>query len=206
VNDATAFILAGGQSSRMGSDKAVLVYEGETLLSRMMRTARRVCDRVMICGLRERYGSFGDVVEDIEPGHGPLGGIQAALHATGSDLNLILSVDMPFMHAEFLQWLLEQARSGGRKITAPESVGRLQPLCGVYRRELRGAVDEAMSVGDYRVTALFRRAESRIIGENEIRAAGFDPAIFTNVNTREEYGALTQDKDAARIGAKIANE
>jgi molybdenum cofactor guanylyltransferase len=176
----------------MGSDKALLSWAGETLIQRTLSVARKACGEVFICGSRERYGKFGSVIEDAQPGLGPLSGIQAALHATQTDLNLILSVDLPLMTAEFLMWLLQQARAGEQRITAPEAAGNLQPLCAVYDREVAGIVDEALAKGDLKVTRLFRSAPTRIIGEREIRAAGFDASIFTNVNTPEDYESLRQ--------------
>ena len=109
----TAFVLAGGQSSRMGSNKALLPWGDEILLTRALATAQAVCSRTIICGPRSLYSKFGSVIEDALPGRGPLAGIQSALHATETDLNLILSVDLPLMPAEFLAWLLQQADSGG---------------------------------------------------------------------------------------------
>lgn len=190
MNDATAFVLAGGQSSRMGSDKALLPWAGETLLGRALSIARDACGQVIICGSPSRYGEFADVLEDTEPGRGPLSGIRSALHATQTELNLILSVDLPLMQAEFLRWLLEQAHAGEQKITAPEALGTLQPLCAVYHRQARDIVDLALGEGDLKVTRLFHRIPTRIIGEHEIRAAGFDPCIFTNVNTPQDYESL----------------
>ena len=174
----------------MGSDKAMLSWAGETLIQRTLAVARQACGQVFICGSRDLYGKFGEVVEDAQPGCGPLSGIHAALRATQTDLNLILSVDLPLMTAEFLAWLLQQARSGQQRITAPEANGNLQPLCAVYHREALGIVDEALAKGDLKVTRLFHRTTTRIIGEREIRAAGFEPSIFTNVNTREDYELL----------------
>jgi molybdopterin-guanine dinucleotide biosynthesis protein A len=192
VKDATAFVLTGGRSSRMGSDKALLSWAGETLLQHTLAIARDACGQVVICGARSLYGKFGEVIEDAEPGHGPLSGIQAALHATQSELNLILSVDVPLMTAEFLSWFLQQARSGEQRITAPEAQGRLQPLCAVYHRDVAGTVDEAMENGEFKVTRLFGRTTTRIITEPELHAAGFESSIFTNVNTPEDYKSLLQ--------------
>jgi molybdopterin-guanine dinucleotide biosynthesis protein A len=192
VNDVTGFVLTGGQSSRMGSDKALLAWGGGTLLERAIAIAQEVCGQVFICGAHSRYAAFGKVIEDAQPGRGPLSGIQAALHATQADLNLILSVDLPLMTTEFLAWLLQQARSGKQGITAPEAQGQLQPLCAVYHREVAGMVDEALSKGDLKVTRLFHSTPTRIIGEREIRAAGFESWIFTNVNTPEDYESLLQ--------------
>lgn len=196
MNDVTAFVLTGGRSSRMGSDKALLSWAGETLIQRTLAVARQACERVFICGSRERYGNFGEVIEDAQPGLGPLSGIQAALHATPTELNLILSVDLPLMTAEFLTWLLRQARSGGQRITAPDAGGSLQPLCAVYHREVAALVDEALAKGDLKVTRLFARTATRIIGEREIRVAGFEASIFTNVNTPGDYESLLQTLSA----------
>ncbi len=192
MKHATAFVLAGGRSSRMGSDKALLPWHGETLLKHALAVAERACDRTFICGARALYASFGEVIEDLEPGHGPLSGIQAALHATQSDLNLVLSVDLPLMRSELLAWLLKEARSGEQMITVPEALGCLQPLCAVYNRKIAGFVDTAIAEGDFKVTRLFRRTATRIVSDNEIRAAGFDAAWFANVNTPEDYLSLQQ--------------
>lgn len=200
VNDTTAFVLTGGRSSRMGSDKALLSWAGETLLQRTLASARESCGQVVICGPRSLYEKFGKLIEDTEPGHGPLSGIQAALHATQSELNLMLSVDVPLMTAEFLSWLLQQARSGEQRITAPEAQGRLQPLCAVYRRDVAGIVDEAMANGDFKMTRLFGRTTTRIIAERELRAAGFDASIFTNVNTPEDYKSLLETASTQPAG------
>jgi len=77
----SVFVLAGGRSSRMGSDKALLTYGSHTLLERALRIASE-CGKIYIVGARDRYANFGETIEDIYPGCGPLGGIHAALRAT----------------------------------------------------------------------------------------------------------------------------
>ena len=184
----------------MGSDKALLCWAGEPLIQHTLAGAREACGQVVICGPRSLYGKFGNVIEDAEPGHGPLSGIQAALHATQSDLNLILSVDLPLMRAEFLTWLLQQARAGEQRVTAPEAQGRLQPLCAVYHRDLVKIVDQAMTNRDFKVTRLFDRTTTRIIAEPELRDAGFEASIFTNVNTPEDYESLLRTASTQPAG------
>ena len=190
VEGVTGFVLTGGRSSRMGSDKALLAWDGETLIERTLAVVRQACSAVYVCGARELYGRFGDVIEDERPGRGPLSGIQAALRTTGTDLNLIVSVDLPLMTSAFLSWLLQQARDGEQRVTVPEAQGRLQPLCAVYHREVLGIVDDALAAGDWKVTRLFARTATRIIADSELEAAGFDPSIFNNVNTPEDYNSL----------------
>ena len=79
AGDVTAFVLAGGKSTRMGSDKAFLEFEDRTLLARALELAQSITPRVSIVGSREKFGKFAPVVEDIFPDCGPLAGIHAAL-------------------------------------------------------------------------------------------------------------------------------
>jgi molybdenum cofactor guanylyltransferase len=198
VESVTAFVLAGGHSSRMGADKALLAFRDQTLLARALDIAAAVASRAVIVGPRERYAIYGEVVEDIHTGCGPLGGIHAALRATGTDLNLVLSVDMPLMTAEFLRWLLEQARNASELILVPDALGGQQPLCAVYRRPLYALAEQALEDGDYKIGHLFQRVPTRYISEVEIREAGFLPQVFCNVNTVEEYKALVRDQGVAQ--------
>jgi len=187
VDDVSAFILAGGRSSRMGRDKALLRFGNRTLLQHALQTAALVAGSTYIVGPKERYAACGAVIEDIYTGCGPLAGIHAALGATGTELNLILSVDMPRMTAGFLRWLIEQARAASQLIVVPDADGGPQPLCAVYRRSVAGKAEEALRKGDYKIGHLFSQAPTRLISEPEIVAAGFSVEIFQNLNTPEEY-------------------
>jgi molybdenum cofactor guanylyltransferase len=199
VDDVTAFILAGGRSSRMGSDKALLTVGKQTLLERALRIAAAVADTVLIAGPRARYGQYGQVVEDIFPDCGPLGGIHAALCITKTELNLMLSVDTPSIGADFLTWLLQQARASRELAVVPEALGGLQPLAAVYHRSLRAMAAEALKRGDYKIDHLFSLAPTRYLSEAEICAAGFSPMLFRNVNTLEEYGDLVRKENTLRV-------
>lgn len=202
MESVTAFVLAGGHSSRMGADKALLTFRDRTLLSRALQTAAGASAKVVIVGQRERYAIYGEVVEDVFTGCGPLGGIHAALRATGTELNLVLSVDMPLMTAQFLRWLLEQARNASELIVVPDSLGGQQPLCAVYRRPVYALAEQALEDGDYKIGHLFQRVPTRFISEVELREAGFSPQVFRNVNTVEEYKALVRDEGAESVNGK----
>ena len=183
----SSFVLAGGRSSRMGTDKALLRVGNLSLLERALQIAADLTSSPYIVGAKERYAGFGETVEDIYPGCGPLGGIHAALTATATDLNLILSVDMPLMNAEFLRWLVARARATEDCIVVPNVAGGVQPLCATYRRAVARHAEEALRAGDYKVGRLFQRVPTTIVNEQEIVAAGFSPEIFRNINTPEEY-------------------
>jgi molybdopterin-guanine dinucleotide biosynthesis protein A len=110
----------------------------------------------------------------------------------------MLSVDTPLVGPDFLAWLLEQARASSELIVVPEALGGPQPLAAVYHRSLRAMAEQALENGDYKIGHLFPLAPARYISETEIRAAGFSPMLFRNVNTFEEYEDLLQ-QDTLRV-------
>jgi molybdopterin-guanine dinucleotide biosynthesis protein A len=183
----------------MGTDKALLCVGKETLLERALRTAAAVADRVLIVGPRERYVRYGDVVEDVFPGCGPLAGIHSALYNTNTELNLMLSVDMPLMSPEFLTWLLDEARARSQLIVVPQALGGSQPLAAVYRRAVRAVAEQSLMDGHYKIGHMFALVPTRYVTEAEILAAGFSPEVFRNVNTFEEYEDLVQKKGAFEV-------
>jgi molybdopterin-guanine dinucleotide biosynthesis protein A len=185
--DVTAFILAGGKSTRMGTDKAFVEYEGRTLLARALDLARSVTPEVRIVGSQEKFAPFAPVVEDVFRDCGPLGGIHAALQASVTPLNLMLAVDMPFVSWAFLQFLIGQAkRAPEAAVVVPISDGRRQPLCAIYRREFAVAAEDALRAGRNRIDRLFDEVRTRVIEQEELEGAGFSSALFRNLNTPEE--------------------
>ena len=185
--EVAAFILAGGNSTRMGSDKAFAPLNGRTLLARMLETARSLTSNVRIIGNSAKYGAFAPVVEDIFPGCGPLGGIHAALRSSATDLNLILAVDTPFVSLALLQFLLTRSRnSPGAIVTVAQANGGFQPLCAVYRRQFAEVAEQALRAGRHKIDALFDPASTQIIGEDELESAGFSPNVFRNLNTPDD--------------------
>jgi len=93
----------------MGTDKAFLEFHGRTLLERALKTMHEVCSEVSIVGDAEKFAKYGVVVEDVYPGTGPLAGIHAALVDSSIELNLVMAVDMPFVSAALLGFLLGAA-------------------------------------------------------------------------------------------------
>lgn len=190
TTELSAFILAGGQSTRMGTDKAFVSFEGRTLLARALDVARSVTPDVRIVGDATKFAPFAPVVEDVFRGCGPLGGIHAALRASATDLNLMLAVDLPLVSTVLLQYLVTCAgRATGETAIVPRAGGGWQPLCAVYRREFANAAELALQEGRYRIDALFDGVKLRVIEEEELAERGFSPRIFCNLNTQEELEA-----------------
>jgi molybdenum cofactor guanylyltransferase len=188
-----AFVLAGGQSSRMGTDKAWLEIAGQPLIRRMLAIAGSVAPAPRIVGSAEKFAEFAEVVEDVFPGCGPLAGIHAALRASPTDLNLILAVDMPFVPAEFVRYLADQAAASRALVTVPLAEGRWQPLCAMYRRAFAEVAERALREGKYKIDPLFRSVQARSIEEGELVEHGFTSGIFRNLNTPEDMQAVLSE-------------
>lgn len=179
----TAFILAGGKSSRMGSDKAFLQLGHEPLLAHALKLAAAVAGEVKIVGDAEKFAAFGSVVEDVYRERGPLGGIHAALSTSSTELNLMLAVDLPFVDAKFLQYLLARAQESQAMVTLPHAAGCLQPLCAVYRRAFSEMAEESLRGGSNKIDSLFAKIRTCVIGEQQLMRGGFSPQMFRNLNT-----------------------
>ena len=191
--DVAAFILAGGKSTRMGTDKAFVTRDGCTLLARALELAHSVTADVRIVGDSAKFAPFAPVVEDVFRGCGPLGGIHAALRASQADLNLILAVDVPFVSPALLQYLIARARtSAAATVTAARAIGGWQPLCAVYRPRFADAAEAALSAGRYKIDALFVAAPTQMVSEEELEAAGFSPKMFRNLNTPEDLAEASE--------------
>jgi molybdenum cofactor guanylyltransferase len=204
----SAFVLAGGKSSRMGTDKAFLEFEGRTLLARILDLARSVAADVRIVGDPNKFSAFSPTVEDIFVDCGPLSGIHAALQNSNSELNLMLAVDMPFLSFALLQHLITKARnSPTAAVTVPRAANGWQPLCAVYRRSFAASAENALCAGHYKVDALFSEVAVQAIEEKELEEAGFARRIFSNVNTPEDVRSalsLRSEKSYVKSGPRYA--
>jgi molybdopterin-guanine dinucleotide biosynthesis protein A len=187
------FVLAGGRSSRMGTDKAFLKLGDRTLLERGISALRSVCPDVAIVGDRGKFSAHGTVIEDIYRGAGPLAGIHAALQHSSADLNLILAVDLPFVSTKLLGFLFASAERTDAVVTVTRTASGFQPLCAVYRRPFAIAADHALRAGKNKIDVLFAGLATRIIDEGELRAAGFSEKVFSNLNTPEDVQAVMPD-------------
>lgn len=183
----TGFVLAGGKSTRMGRDKAMLPLNGRTLLEHALAVLRLVTKDVFILGSRQLYGNYGaEVIEDIFPGCGPLGGIHAALSHATTKFSLVIAVDTPFLSPDFLSFMATRALASGAVVTTPEIAGYTQPLCAVYSMEFLPLAEQALKSGNYKIVPLFPKERTLAIREAELARFAFTPEMFDNLNTPED--------------------
>jgi molybdopterin-guanine dinucleotide biosynthesis protein A len=132
---AAGFVLAGGRSSRMGREKALLELGGQTLAARAVGLLRSSGLTAVVAGARSDLRDLTEVILDETPGRGPLGGICAALASTRADLAVIIPVDLPLLPSSLLEYQLRDARLTGSAVTLTSVNGFAQTFPVVLRRQ-----------------------------------------------------------------------
>jgi molybdopterin-guanine dinucleotide biosynthesis protein A len=176
------FVLVGGQSARMGQDKALLPWNSHALVEEVAARVRDVAGNVALVGAPERYAKLGfECLPDLREGMGPLAGIEAALASGRAEVNLITACDLPGIESEWLWALMRAATESGALCTVlRDSEGFLHPLCGVYRGGCLPIVRRLLDRNRLKVLEAIR----------ELGASTVDiDAPLANVNTREEWAA-----------------
>ncbi|MGA9670421.1 MAG: molybdenum cofactor guanylyltransferase [Terracidiphilus sp.] len=133
--DAIGFVLAGGESRRMGTDKALVEFAGRPLVERALAILREAGLEARIAGARSSLGSYAPIVDDAEPGRGPLGGICAAMSAMTACRAVFLPVDLPLVPASLIGLLMHHAEISGRVVTVSSVNGFAQTFPAVVGRE-----------------------------------------------------------------------
>jgi len=178
------FVLAGGHSSRMGRDKALLDVGGEPLAARIARLMVQAAGSAVIIGDPQRYGILGfPVLPDRIAGLGPMGGLLTALETTTAPWNLLVACDMPGITAALLEEIAGRAQRAPDQccIAAVSSRGP-EPLCAAYHRACLPAVQRAVSAGRLRMSELLSRL-------NPVGVPVNDAHVLENVNTPAEWFA-----------------
>lgn len=165
----SGYVLAGGRSSRMGVDKALVELGGVPLVVLALQKLRRIAERVAILAgpragpLGTALARYGPVVFDLHPGCGPLSGIEAALAASDTEWSLILPVDVPFLPDALLAWWIERTVvDSGARAAVFRVDGVLQPTVLLIHRELRAHVSGAIASGQYRVIRVLEDASAAL--------------------------------------------
>jgi molybdenum cofactor guanylyltransferase len=182
----TGIVLAGGKSSRMGADKGLMVFRGKPLVQYSLELLSHFCDRILISSNNPAYNSFGyEVVADEIAGAGPMGGIAACLGKSSTELNLVLSCDMPLADPAIFRTLLKL--SGDFTFVVPlDSMGRPEPLCAVYKKDSLLIMQKLLAEQSYRMTELYKQAPVRLVTTDEYPMP-FHEKWFMNLNTLQDF-------------------
>lgn len=200
----TGVILAGGQSRRMGSNKALLPYKGGRFIEAIHRQLAEIFDEVLLVTNNPEQYDFLTCrkVADIHPGMGALAGIHAGLHHAANPAAFMVACDMPYLNSDLIRHLATLADPGG--VLIPESPAGLEPLHAVYGKGCLAAIETTLLSGERRIVSFFGRTNVNRVNAEQVALFDQDYATFSNINTPVDYYRLRdgeRDEHDAALGA-----
>lgn len=187
------YVLAGGASSRFGTDKALAELQGETMLSRSAKLLATVTSSVKIVSpIVKMRTEDCETIPDRWPGEGPLGGILTALldatnNSDANTWNLIVSCDMPFLTAEWLRFLAERASESGAEAALPKSAQGWEPLCSCWRASAAEMILPLFEAGTRKITDALNVLHVEVLDEKDWKRFDSSGRLFWNMNTVADY-------------------
>ena len=184
-NRITGIVLAGGKSLRMGKDKGMVLFRRKPLAQYSIDMLSLFCDRILISSNNPAYTIFGhEVIPDELTGAGPMAGIASCLSQSSTDINLVLSCDMPLADPVIFRTLLGLAE-GMTFVVPVDASGRTEPLCALYKKSSLAIMHKMLAGQNYRMTSLYGQAGCRMVTPDEYPIA-YQDAWFMNLNTLED--------------------
>ncbi len=186
----TIAIQAGGQSSRMGQDKALMPFLGRPLIARLVERLGDLADELLVTTNHPAEFAFLGLplFPDILPGIGALGGLYTALSAAREELVAVVACDMPFVLPDLVRAQCDLLLREGMDVVVPRSTEGLEPLHAIYRREIcLPAVRAALQAGERKMIAWFPAVKVRVMEPPEVAAIDPDLRSFINLNCPEDF-------------------
>jgi molybdopterin-guanine dinucleotide biosynthesis protein A len=184
IKHINGYILAGGKSSRMGTDKGLLLFEGKAMIQYVIEQMQPIFDNLVIVSNNPEYEKFGlEVIPDLIKDIGPAGGIYTALKHSKAKLNFMVSCDMPFITKEAIAFIIENTNES--QIILLENQGKLEPLFGIYAKDCENIwleLIEQKTIKLQKMVSYFKLKTIRV-ENNEI----FKESFFKNINTKEDF-------------------
>lgn len=188
AKDIQVFILAGGHSSRMGTDKGFLIWNGRTFVEQILAELQTLGQEVtLVSNQPEKYSAYGCVIlRDSIQEIGPLGGLYTGLLHAKKDLNLFVSCDSPMLSGSFYRDFLANAKSDC--INYSKIGDRLHPLPVLLHKDVLGKMKESIDENNYKLIHFYEQFNSNLIDMSVYESE------MKNINTPEEYKALISQK------------
>ncbi len=195
ISPIEGFILAGGASSRMGTDKARLLIDGETFLQHIAHELSVVTPLVTVVGAGAEAALNLPIAPDIHDNWGALGGVHAALAACCAEWALVVACDLPGVTAALFA-RLSGLRNSFEAVAPVQSDGRRQPLCALYRVVPSLASAESLiKTGERKPIALLQSLRTRWVPFRELDDLAGAEHFFDNINTPQDYARVSQKGD-----------
>ena len=186
----TVCIQAGGQSSRMGQDKALKPFLGRPLIQRVVDRLSPIADELIVTANRPEDYTFLNLplFADLRPGRGALGGLYTAIASAKHPLVAVVACDMPFASANLLGGASQLLLGEDVDVVIPRSQEGYEPLHAVYRRATcLPAIEAAIDEDQWKVVAWFPRVKVHVLSPDEVKRYDLVGLAFWNVNTPEEF-------------------
>lgn len=181
------YILAGGKSSRMGTDKGLILFDGKAIIQHILEQFQPVTDKVVIVSNNPEYEKFGvEVIADLFRDKGPAGGIFTALSHSNTAKIFVLSCDMPFVTTAAIEYLIQHASRS--QITIASHEGKSEPLFGVYSKTCLTHWNMLIQKGFLKLQEMI--AEFDLLKLNVEGSPLFTNKVFININTPEDLKKL----------------
>jgi molybdopterin-guanine dinucleotide biosynthesis protein A len=188
-------IQAGGQSQRMGQNKALMPFLGQPLIERVIQRVKLAgTELILNTNQPEQFAFLGlALVEDLIPSKGPLGGLFTALTVAKYPVVAVIACDMPFVSAALLETERILLTEGAWDVVIPRSVDGLEPLHAVYRKDnCLPAIRRALDSDRLRMVSWLGDVKVREMSLEEVSLVDPDQRAFINVNTPEEFKRAEQ--------------
>jgi molybdopterin-guanine dinucleotide biosynthesis protein A len=185
----TGVVLTGGESNRLGFNKAFVEVGGRPIVERVLEVLRALFEEVLIITLApEQYEHLGcPVYTDLLPGNNAMGGIHAALSYASSEKAFVCACDMPFLNPRLVSRLVEL--SSKADVVVPRSHGGIEPLHAVYSKGCLPAIERAIETGSLKLIDLLSGLGVRLVEGPELDRLDPEGLSFFNVNTAEDLEA-----------------
>jgi len=186
----TGIVLAGGKSSRMGTDKSLMLLDGKPMIQHAIDAIAPLCSQVVISAGKDVYGFTGcEVWPDELPDHAPMIGIYTCLKRSRTDLNIILSCDMPLVTTPLFHYLLSQSSTADATIASHDNE-LWEPLCGIYRKSAIPSLEKFISNHHFKLHDFL---QSIVINAMDINESldFYSAQLFRNINTISDFNALS---------------
>lgn len=192
IKGVTGVILAGGKSSRMGSNKALLPYKGGRFIEAIHRQLSEIFEEVLLVTNNPEQYEFLPCrkVADLFPGAGALAGIHSGLHHSSNPAIFAVACDMPYLNNGLVRHLAGQADQ--ESVVVPEGPDGLEPLHAVYGKGCLEAIEECLIREEKRIVSFFNRANVIMVQSEQVARFDESFASFSNINTPQEYYRLRE--------------
>ena len=188
-------IQAGGESRRMGQDKALMPFLGRPLIQRVVDRLSPMADELLVTTNNPDNFRFLNLrlFPDLKPGRGALGGLYTALSSATCETVAVVACDMPFASAQLIEAASRLLVEEDADVVIPDSGDGLEPMHALYRRETcLPAIEAAIKADQWRLISWFPQVKVRVLQPDEVKR--YDPSglAFWNLNTPEEFAEAEQ--------------